>query len=252
MIASLLIKLHEGEKLSSQEQELVHKTLQEKNVSLHEAVALNLWSSNAPAIQEQLLCGNTYNYVSRTLETLANQLWHLTPDGEEVRYVLEALQNICYANTTLSELYEKGRSIALPGMTTSVLSAMRKIHIAVNAEDIAALIYAAMHKHPLKEEITVYRAIQGKVIGPSVMNRGFVSTSLTKKDSFIKYPGYNVLFELKVPAETHCIDIVPFSNYDTVENEILLPPNIIEIQEQTTDGHNIYVKGMVHEIKEFA
>ena len=252
MIAPLLIKYYEGEQLTPAEWNVLQHALMQYNVSLHEAVALNLWSSDPEPLQEQIKQGNTHHYVSQTLDNLAMQLWYKTPDGEEVRYILEALQNICYKDKTLAELYKEGRRLALPGMTTSILSAIRKIHIAVNADNITANIYEAMHKNPTKEGITVYRAIQGKVIGPSITNCGFVSTSKTKEASFIKYPGYNVLFELKVPQNTHCIDMAPFSNYDKVESEILLPPNVIEITEQKTDGYNIYAKGIVHEIEDFS
>lgn len=249
MTAPLLIKYHEGEHLTPAEWQVVQQVLAQCNVSINEAVALNIWSSDPKPLQEQLKQGNTYRYVSQTLDALATQLWYKTPDGEEVRHVLETLQNICYKDKSLAELYEVGRRLAMPGMTTLILSAMRKIHIAVNAENIIAHIYSAMYKNPIQDDIIVYRTIQEKAVGTSVTNCGFVSTSRTKEASFIKYPGYNTLFELTIPQSTHCIDITPFSNYDTVESEVLLPPNVITVTEQHTNGYATYIKGTVLEIE---
>lgn len=249
MIAPLLIKYYEGEELAPTEQQTVYKTLEQYNISMNEAVALNIWSSDPEPLQEQLKLGNTSCYISKTLDALAVQLWDKTPDGEEIRYILEALQDIDYKNKSLSELYKKGRRLALPGMTVHILSAIRKIHIASNAQNIIAHIYNAMYKNPLKDNITVYRAIQGAPVCSSFINHGFVSTSLTKEASFIKYPGYNTLLELTIPQGTHCINIIPFSNYDTVESEVLLPPNAIAITEQHTNGYAVYAKGIVHEIE---
>jgi hypothetical protein len=247
-IAPLLIKIHECETLTEKEQVQLNTTLAKHNIDWAEALALNLWSSNAPAIQEYILKGHTYHYASHVFETLANELWYLTPDGEEVRYVLEALQNICYAGVQLPELYEQGRKIALPGMETPVLSAMRKMQIAANAQELAGLVYKAVHRNTLSAEKVVYRAIKSEVIGPSMLNRGFVSTSATKEASFAKYPGYNTLFELTLPEGLPCIDITPFSNYDTVESEILLPPCVFTFTEKHTEGDLTVIKANVEEV----
>lgn len=252
IIAPLLVKIYEGDQLSHTEQNAVQQTLVAHNVSLYEAVSLNIWSDNSHVIQEQIRHGNTHRYVSHTLDTLANQLCHKKHNDADIKSVLDALQDMCYQNQALPELYAIGRKIAVPGSTASVLSAIRKIHIAIHAKAIAAHIYKAIQKNSLLHDIIVYRAIHGHTIVPSVVNYGFVSTALTKETSFIKYPGYNMLFELKVPAGMHCIDVTPFSNYDIVESEILLPPNVIEITDSYTNGVYTQLNGIVHEIEEFA
>lgn len=251
-IAPLLIKMHEDEALTKAELELVHKTIAQHNVSIHEALALYIWSSCSTPLQEQLKCGNTYNYVTHVSNQLASQLWCLASDGEEVRCVLEALQNVCYADKTIAELYAFGKQIA-PNkhMQTPILSAMRNIHIAVNANTIIAKLRTAIQKNSNSTPLTVYRAMKEPVEGNEIITRGLMSTSLTEEASFAKYDEYKTVLKIHVPPGVQCVDVAPFSVYDVVESEVLFPPNVIRITEREVKADKVYLTGILEILDDF-
>ncbi len=253
MITSLLIKLHEGSPLTQEEQELVYKTTGNHNVSVAEAVALYLWSSESQPIQEQLKYGNTYQYVSNVLDALAMQMYYLTPDGDEIRFVIESLQNVCYADKSLAELYEYGRRIAPNAkMAVSICAAIRKIHIAVNATSTIQKLCSAIQKNSTDKPLTVYRALKRPVDSREVISRGLMSASRSEETSFAKYEEYQTVLKVHIPAGTPCVNVEPFSVYDTVEAELLFPPNVIRITEQENRGDRMYLTGIMEILDEFS
>ncbi|MBQ8806468.1 MAG: hypothetical protein IJZ68_08445 [Bacteroidaceae bacterium] len=252
IIAPLLIKAHEGEDLTYKELGTVNQVLDQYNLSMEEAIALNIWTDTPKPIQDYIRYGDNHRYCKEELALLAEKLRARYCSESDIQYIVNHVRNIKYAYRELKECYQNALPLCTDSTKTPILSTVKNLHTAVNVPEIIAHIYKAMHDNPLKENITVYRAIQGQFVGPSIMNEGFVSTSLTKESSFAKYTGYNTLFELHLPTGFHCINVTPFSNYDTEENEILLPPNVFVITERFTNGYSVYIKANVAEIEEFA
>ncbi len=249
IIAPLLIKAHEGEELTCKELGTVNQVLDKHNVNLEEAIALNLWTDTPEPIQEYLRTGNTHHYCRKELDYLAEKLRARYCCEADVQYIVNHVGNIRYAYRELKECYQNALPLCTDSTKVPILSTVKNLHTAVNAIDFIGEICDAMRKNPLKEKITVYRAIHGKFIGPSITNEGFVSTSLTKDASFTKYPGYQTLFELTLPDGLHCINVIPFSNYDTEEQEILLPPNVFIITDCKDYGTYVHVRATVAELE---
>ena len=250
IIAPLLIKSHEGEELTYKELGTVNQVLDQHNVTLEEAIALNLWTDTPAPIQEQLRTVNTHLYCQKELQDLADKLSARCCCESDIQYIVNHVRNIRYAYRDLKECYQNALPLCTDSTKTPILSTVKNLHTAVNALDVIQHIYSAMMKNPLQESITVYRAIHGKFVGPSITNEGFVSASLTKETSFIKYPGYQTLFELNVPVGFHCINVTPFSNYDTEEQEILLPPNVFVITQSNSNQYYVHACANVLEIPE--
>ena len=248
-----LTKLHEGQSLTQAEQELVYKTTGNHNVSVAEAVALYVWSSESQSLQEQMKCGNTYQYVSNVLDALAVQLYYYTPDGEEIRFVIESLQNICYADKSLAELYEYGRRISpSTKIAVSICAAIRKIHIAVNANSTIQKLCSAIQKNHTDKPLTVYRALKRTVDSREVISRGLMSASRSEEASFAKYEDYKTVLKIHVPTGTPCVNVEPFSMYDSVEAELLFPPNVIRITEREEKDNRVYLTGTMEILDEFS
>lgn len=251
IIAHLLIKLYEGESLTSTEEKLVKKICDIHNVTMEEAVALNIWSDNARPIQEYIKYGDTNRYCKEELNRLAEKLKGRMMHEPEIQYIVNTVRDIQYAHRILKDCYADVLPLCERNTKTSILATVRNLHIALNVTDIIAHIYKAMYNNPIEEPLTVYRAIEGQFIGRGMINQGFMSTSLTKEASFLKYTTYKTLFELTLPKGFHCINIIPFSNYDTEEKEVLLPPNAFALTERTAQNGYVYAKCTVYEIEEF-
>ncbi len=90
----------------------------------------------------------------------------------------------------------------------------------------------ALSKARIPSAIKVYRAI--KIKGDMDLdtlnhkysnNRGYISTSPLYDSSFAKYDDYNTVIEILVPSGSKGIYIMPLSDYDTAEQEILFGPS---------------------------
>lgn len=242
IIAPLLIKAHEGHVLSCQELGVVNQVLDRCHVTMEEAIALNLWSDTPQSFQEHMQYGHTQRYCQAELNRLTQQLQARGCNNNYVLYIVNHIRTMQYQYQDLKECYEN--ALLCTGDTkVSVLSTVKNLHTAINAPRFIANIYAAMHNNPLPSPITVYRAIKGDAV--NLTSQSFISTARTPEASFAKYPEYTTIMALTLPAGLPCIDITPFSNYDTTEKEILLPPTQLLVVEESIQGTHRYIKATV-------
>lgn len=99
-----------------------------------------------------------------------------------------------------------------------------------------------LSKAQLPCSMKLYRAVKTKegvdvtdFVGKSSDNKGYTSTSPLYDSSFAKYDEYDTVMELHAPKGTRGIYMAPFSDYDSVEQEVLLNPNDVYFTEAQTD-----------------
>lgn len=85
-------------------------------------------------------------------------------------------------------------------------------------------------KFQLNEDTTVYRALKPKdgmdwkfedIIGRNFVDEGYMSTSLTKENSYAYFKEYDVVLEIKLPAGSKCVYLEWFKGTND-EKELLL------------------------------
>lgn len=252
IIAPLLMRLYDGDVLSDQEWKCIIETINAHHITLPEALALNIWSDNPTPLQEQLKRGSAQAYCVREIHNLKQKLHSRQIPQNNIHDIIQAVENIPYTQFSLKECYDSMLAVCTTIIKPSICASVRNLHIAHSAPEIVKHICTAIMRHPLAEPLTVYRAVKNTYPDPIIINRGLTSTSVTASASFVKYDGYNTILELILPAGFHCINIAPFSNYDDVEQEILLPPNRITVSEHYTQAQHVYIKGTAQELGEFA
>lgn len=93
-----------------------------------------------------------------------------------------------------------------------------------------------LSKSKLPESIKLYRAIKTNgqrqpedYLGKSMSNNGYTSTSPLYESSFAKYDDYDTVMEIYAPKGTQGTYMTELSDYDNVEQEVLLNPNDIYV-----------------------
>lgn len=149
---------------------------------------------------------------------------------EDVDYNRPLHQNYAEAKEFFTE-HEIPKS-ALPTINTAI----KETDTVRRAEDIVSEIDDALSKSRLSESTDLYRAIRlpgadsSNVLETLVVdNPGYTSTSPEYESSFAKYDDYNVVLKMHAPEGIHGIALEPFSDYDSVEKEVLLGANKLEV-----------------------
>lgn len=93
-----------------------------------------------------------------------------------------------------------------------------------------------LSKARLPESMKLYRAIKTNgqrqpedYLGKSMSNNGYTSTSPLYDSSFAKYDDYDTVMEIYAPKGTQGSYMTELSDYDNVEQEVLLNPNDIYV-----------------------
>jgi hypothetical protein len=83
-----------------------------------------------------------------------------------------------------------------------------------------------LNKSTTNKSFTVYRAIkvdkQTKIQDILNTEKEIISTSYSMDTSFAKYDDYNIILKYNVAKGVRAIDISPFSDYGSTENEVLI------------------------------
>jgi len=215
--------------------------IDEAGLTIDNAKALNMYSYNSEII---LAIKNdtksTYELESdirASATELLEQRGLTTPQinkalgfVEDTDYNRPLYQNFAEAKEFFAE-HEIPKS-ALPTINTAI----KETDTVRRAESIVSEIDDALSKSTLSESIDLYRAIKlpradaSNVLDTLVVdNPGYTSTSPEYESSFAKYEDYNVVLKMHAPEGTHGIALEPFSDYDSVEKEVLLGANRLEV-----------------------
>ncbi len=137
----------------------------------------------------------------------------------------------------------------------TAVSGMDKLkHIDITIESLDE----GLSKSKLPESIKLYRAIKTNgqrqpedYLGKSMSNEGYTSTSPLYESSFAKYDDYDTVMEIYAPKGTQGTYMTELSDYDNVEQEVLLNSNdiyVIDAQKGVIDQNGrtkTVVKGLL-------
>lgn len=203
--------------------------LEEHNLTIEEALALNAYSEDS----------RLFNHYNPNLNNIDEIALHYEKEGvsrlvlsgctlEQACDALSFVRNIAYG-CNLNDKYEWAKNYASENLMPSravytLLSIIKDMHKIEHLPELYWLINNALDKSISTERTVVYRGAQCKydddltVLHP----QGFLSTSESLETSFAKYEQYPCVLEIEVPAGTRAMNIAPFSDYGDAEKEILI------------------------------
>lgn len=118
----------------------------------------------------------------------------------------------------------------------SICTAVKGMDSLEHIDSTLADLDEGLSKSRLPQSMKLYRAIKtnGKMkpedyIGKSMSNKGYTSTSPLYNSSFAKYDDYDTVMEIYAPKGTQGSYMTQLSDYDNVEQEVLLNPNDIYV-----------------------
>ena len=227
--------------------------LKSKNLTLEDAYALKFWSSHfyKDILRFKRSLSPSLKVKDMILNDLENEL-----DGLSVDLTISQKEKIMHfaRNINLStpqfDFWENVRNfskeiglekISILGTLERFRIMMRDIEKAINSLD-------KVTKSRIEENTVLYRGISSinkkfdsinELLGLSLDEIGYTSTSLTHKASFASRDAYPYCIEIYAPKGTECFDITPFSKYYR-ENEFLLAPNQLLIFDVDANYVDIY------------
>ena len=120
----------------------------------------------------------------------------------------------------------------------SICTAVKGMDSLEHIDSTIASLDDGLSKSRLPQSMKLYRAIKtnGEInpenyIGKSMSNKGYTSTSPLYESSFAKYDDYDTVMEIYAPKGTQGSYITQLSDYDNVEQEVLLNPNDIYVMD---------------------
>ena len=220
-------------------------------LTIENAKALNMYSCDSEII---LAVKNQTKSIDDIKDTIAGisteflEQRHL--DGQDIDKVLSFVKGLdydrpLYQNFEAAKEFAEENDIPRSSLPT-IRTAIKEFDTVYRIDGIISEIDDVMSKSTIEDSMTLYRAIKiPDVTDETVMDKlntnsvGYTSTSPTYETSFAKYEDYNVVIEMQIQKGTHGIDLAPFSDYDSVESEILIGPNKLEVSTiQSTIDHN--------------
>lgn len=119
---------------------------------------------------------------------------------------------------------------------SSICTAVKGMDSLEHIDSTLASLDDGLSKARLPQSMKLYRAIKtnGNIqpesyVGKSISNKGYTSTSPLYESSFAKYDDYDTVMEIYAPKGTQGSYITQLSDYDSVEQEVLLNPNDIYV-----------------------
>lgn len=216
-------------------------TIDSYNISVENAKAINQYSNGSNMIlavkrgtttREEL-----QNGIMKDLSTKLQERGMSQDQISEIRGLIQQLDynqpvhnNYDIANLQMQEM-------DLPrGCSPSVCKAVKDINSFEHIDETISSLDEGLSNARLPQSMKLYRAIKtnGQIdaqsyVGKSMSNKGYTSTSPLYDSSFAKYNEYDTVMEIYAPRGTQGAYITQLSDYDNVEQEVLLNPNDIYV-----------------------
>ena len=223
--------------------EIFKRDLADNNLTVENLKAINQYSNGS-----NMILGVKRNLVEKStirqnIHTQLNEsLQARGLNKETIDNISNYINDLDYSKP-LHENYDILRnnidSLDLPGSSkASMFTATKNMNNLNHIDETINSLDDALSKSYINESVKVYRALKGvpeesltNMVGKSFNNKGYTSTTPVYESSFAKYDEYNTVIEMNIPKGTQGIDITRFSDYDSVENEILLNDNDLTVFE---------------------
>lgn len=223
--------------------------LKESNLTVENAKAINQYSNGSNMILAVKRDSSSREKIKQGIfKDLSVKLKERGISEETIKEITEKIDGLDYQNPTY-ENYKAIREVLGGDIPKTCISSINKSVKDMNSyyhiDETIEQLDDGLSKAQLPCSMKLYRAVKVKEgidpsdwVGQGKENKGYTSTSPLYDASFAKYDEYETVMELYVPKGTRGIYVVPFSDYDNVEQEVLLNPNDVyftEIQKNVTD-----------------
>lgn len=250
-ISSILSMINNGNEVSDSALQKVMAHIAELNITMDEALAINILSETSSFIQEYIRNGNVNNAIDNVYRTLQRKLQTRATAHTKISKTIELLTQLDYEqpiDTLIKYAWDKiDRYIPDSTSKVSVFEAIKELHWCYNIEKICNNLLAATQRMQNQKARIVYRGERKPPKNGVIHYSGIMSTSATLQESFAKYDEYCYVYTLFVPEGVHCMDISTLSGYSDTEKEILFPPCTIHILHQEHQDDKLMIYGLVQD-----
>lgn len=223
--------------INKQDIEKFQSRLEECNLSVENALAINQYSNGSNMIlsikkgiaSKAEIKENIFSELKEKLEAREMDVGNF----DEFRKIIQELDYNKPVHENYDMLKNALEKLDIPkNCLTSMNSAIKNFNSLEHIYETIKQLDDGLSKARLPESMKVYRAIKSnpdmnlkELEGQMAENKGYTSTSPIYDSSFAKYDEYNTVLELYLPKGTKGIYIDDFSDYEGTEHEVLLDAN---------------------------
>lgn len=216
-------------------------TINSYNISVENAKAINQYSNGSNMIlsvkRETISRAELQNGIMQDLSTKLQERGMNQSQISEISNVIQQLDYDKPIHNNYDIINSHMQEMNLPrGCSPSVCKAVKDMNSFEHIDETISSLDEGLSKARLPQSMKLYRAIKtnGQVdtqsyVGKSMNNKGYTSTSPLYDSSFAKYEEYDTVMEIYAPKGTQGAYITQLSDYDSVEQEVLLNPNDIYV-----------------------
>lgn len=216
-------------------------TINSYNISVENAKAINQYSNGSNMILSVKRETVTRDDLqSGIMQDLSEKLKERGINQSQISEISDIIQQLDYkqpVHSNYDEINLQMQKMDVPkGCMPSICKAVKDTNSLEHIDETIASLDDGLSKARLPQSMKLYRAIKtnGKVdaqsyVGKSMNNKGYTSTSPLYDSSFAKYDEYDTVMEIYAPKGTQGTYITQLSDYDSVEQEVLLNPNDIYV-----------------------
>lgn len=216
-------------------------TINSYNISVENAKAINQYSNGSNMILSVKRGTTTRTELqSGIMRDLSAKLQERGMSQSQISEISNVIQQLDYDkpvhnNYDIINSHMQGMNLQR-GCSPSVCKAVKDMNSLEHIDETISSLDEGLSKARLPQSMKLYRAIKtnGQVdaqsyVGKNMNNKGYTSTSPLYDSSFAKYEEYDTVMEIYVPKGTQGAYITQLSDYDSVEQEVLLNPNDIYV-----------------------
>lgn len=216
-------------------------TINSYNISVENAKAINQYSNGSNMIlsvkRETISRAELQNGIMQDLSTKLQERGMSQSQISEISNVIQQLDYDKPVHNNYDIINSHMQEMNLPrGCSPSVCKAVKDMNSFEHIDETISSLDEGLSRARLPQSMKLYRAIKtnGQVdmqsyVGKSMNNKGYTSTSPLYDSSFAKYDEYDTVMEIYAPKGTQGAYITQLSDYDSVEQEVLLNPNDIYV-----------------------
>jgi len=220
--------------------------LKDSNLTVENAMAINQYSNGSNMILSVKRGTASREEIKQGIfDDLSSKLRERRVSEDNIKKIARSVESLNYQRPNYENygaIRETLGTEDIPsGCYTSINKSVKDLNNYHHIDETIEQLDEGLSKAQLPCSMKLYRAIRTKEgvdvtdwVGKSSYNKGYTSTSPLYDSSFAKYDEYNTVMELYAPKGTRGVYMAPFSDYDSVEQEVLLNSNDVYFTEAQT------------------
>jgi len=236
----------EGQGIRRQDIDSFNSMLKDSNLTVENAMAINQYSNGSNMILSVKRGTASREEIKQGIfDDLSSKLRERGVSEDTIERIAGSVDGLDYQrpnHENYGSIREALGTEDIPsGCYTSINKSVKDLNNFHHIDETIEQLDDGLSKAQLPCSMKLYRAIRTKEgvdatdwVGKSSDNKGYTSTSPLYDSSFAKYDEYDTVMELYAPKGTRGVYMAPFSDYDSVEQEVLLNSNDVYFTEAQT------------------